>query len=258
MPAAPALDLRQGFRSRFEVVPAVSDALVEQVYRVRHQVYCEELGFEAVRPGAQEHDDYDAHALHLLLRKADEGAPVGCARLVRPNPIDPSAPLPFERFCAASLDRSIIDPSRLPRSTVAEISRLAVMSEFRRRKGEARQPAPLSEGDFGTDENPRFPYILVSLYLGIVAIGSIHGIESLFMLTEPRLAAHFSKLGVTVRKIGSPIEHRGLRIPSMMSVSEIVSGLNAYCRPLYLELMEEVARTLRARGAPEDPPPTLH
>lgn len=257
MPAAPALDLREGFRARFEVIPAVSGTLVAQVYRVRHQVYCEELGFEAIRPDAQERDHYDNHAVHLLLRKAGEGAPVGCARLVRPNPGNPTALLPFERFCAASLDRSTVDPARLPRSTVAEVSRLAVLSEFRRRKGEARQPAPLSEFDFGTDQNPRFPYILVSLYLGIVAIAGIHGIESLFTLTEPRLAGHFAKLGVTVRQIGSPIEHRGLRFPSMISVSEVVSGLNEYCRPLYLELMEEVARTLRVRGAPDEPP-TLH
>jgi N-acyl amino acid synthase of PEP-CTERM/exosortase system len=254
MPTLPAFDLREGFRSRFEVIPALSDALVEQVYRVRHRVYCEELGFAAIRPDAQERDDFDNHSVHLLLRKAGEGAPIGCARLVRPDPTNPSAPLPFERFCAASLNRSIVDPALLPRSTVAEVSRLAVMREFRRRKGEARQPAPLSEGDFGTEENRRFPYLLASLYLGIVAIASSHGIESLFMLTEPRLATHFAKLGVTVRQIGSPIEHRGLHIPSMMSVSEIVSGLNEYCRPLYLELMEEVVRT---RGAPEKPL-TLH
>jgi N-acyl amino acid synthase of PEP-CTERM/exosortase system len=255
MPAAPALDLREGFRSRFAVVPAISENLVEEVYRVRHRVYCEELGFEAVRPDAQERDEYDAHAVHLLLRQAGTGEPVGCARLVRPNPLDPTAPLPFERFCAASLDRSIVDPVRLPRGTVAEVSRLAVMSQFRRRKGEAAQPAPVSEGDFGTDENPRFPYILVSLYLGIVAMAGIHGVETLFILTEPRLAAHFAKLGVGVRQIGTPIEHRGLRIPSMMSVSGIVSGLNGYVRPLYLEVMEEVAHALRARG---DEPPTLH
>jgi len=257
MPSAPALDLREGFRSRFEVIPALTKPLIEQVHRVRHRVYCEELGFEAIRPDAQERDDYDDHALHLLLRTAGEGAPVGCARLVTPDPTNPSALLPFERFCAASLDRSIVDPALLPRNTVAEVSRLAVMSEFRRRKGEARQPAPLSEGDFGTEENPRFPYVLVSLYLGLVAIAGIHGIESLFMLTEPRLAGHFARLGVTVRQIGSPIEHRGLRIPSMMSVSQIVSGLNADARPLYLELMEEVARMLRARGTPQEPP-TLH
>ena len=98
---------------------------------------------------------------------------------------------------------------------------------------------------------------MVSLYLGIAAIAGLHGIESLFMLTEPRLAGHFAKLGVTVRQIGSPIEHRGLRIPSMMSVSQIVSGLDEITRPLYLEIMEEVARTMRTRGAPEEPP-TLH
>jgi N-acyl amino acid synthase of PEP-CTERM/exosortase system len=254
MPYAPAPDLREGFRSRFELMPAVSKALVEQVYRVRHRAYCEELGFEAIRPDAQERDDFDGHAVHLLLRKAGQVAPVGCARLVRPDPTNPSVPLPFERFCAASLDRSIVDPALLPRSTVAEVSRLAVVREFRRRKGEARQPAPLSEGDFGTEENPRFPYILVSLYLGIVAIADIHGIESLFMLTQPRFAGHFARLGVTVRQIGSPIEHRGLRIPSMMSVSQILSGLNEATRPLYLELTEEVTRTMRACGAPPDPP----
>lgn len=254
MPNAPALDLREGFRSRFEVIPAVSDTLVEQVYRVRHRVYCEELRFEAIRPDARECDDYDRHAVHLLLCKAGQGTPVGCARLVRPDPTNPSAPLPFERFCAASLDRSIVDPTLLPRSAVGEVSRFAVMSEFRRRKGEARQAAPLSEGDFGTDVNSRFPYVLVSLYLGLVAIASIQGVETLFMLTEPRLAGHFAKLGVTVRQIGSPIEHRGLRIPSMMRVSEGVSGLNADCRPLFLELMQEVACTLGARGAPQEPP----
>ncbi|MGB8434662.1 MAG: PEP-CTERM/exosortase system-associated acyltransferase [Burkholderiales bacterium] len=254
MPAPQALDLREGFRSRFEMIPATSDTLVEQVYRVRHRVYCEDLGFQAIRPDARERDAYDDHAVHLLLRKAGEGAPVACARLVRPDPSNPSCPLPFERFCAASLDRSIVDPDLLPRSTVAEVSRLAVMREFRRRKGEALQPAPLSEGDFGTEENPRFPYIPVSLYFGIVAIAGIDGIESLFMLTEPRLGAHFAKLGVTVRQIGSPIEYSGLRIPSMIRVSEIVSGLNTSCRPLYLEIMDEVASTLRTCGAPQDSP----
>jgi N-acyl amino acid synthase of PEP-CTERM/exosortase system len=252
-----ALGLREGFRSRFELVPALTDALVEEVYRLRHRVYCEELGFEAIRPDARQRDEYDSQAIHLLLRMAGEGAPVGCARLLRPHPTDTASSLPFEKFCAASLDRSIVDPSRLPRRAVAEISRLAVRSEFRRRKGEAQQPAPLSESDFGTDESPRFPYIPVSLYLGIVAIAGIHGIESLFMLTEPRLSLHFAKLGVAVRQIGSPIEHRGLRVPSMMSVSGTVSRLDEYVRPLYLQITEEVARTLRARGAPKEPP-TFH
>jgi N-acyl amino acid synthase of PEP-CTERM/exosortase system len=257
MPVPQALELCEGFRSRFEIVPATSDALVEQVHRVRHRVYCEDLGFEAIRPDARERDAYDDHAVQLLLRKAGEGAPIACARIVRPDQSNPSCPLPFERLCAASLDRSIVDPALLPRSTVAEVSRLAVISEFRRRKGEALQPAPLSEGDFGAEISPRFPYIPVSLFFGIVAIAGIHGIESLLMLTEPRLATLFAKLGVTVRQIGSPIEHRGLRIPSMMLVREIVRDLNTSCRPLYLELMDEVASTLRTCGARQESP-TLH
>jgi N-acyl amino acid synthase of PEP-CTERM/exosortase system len=257
MSPGPALDLREGFRSRFEVVPAITETLLEEVYRVRHRVYCEELGFEAIRPDAQERDEHDGHAIHLLLRTAGAGAPVGCARLVRPVPTNPATLLPFEKLCAASLDRSIVDPSRLPRRTVAEISRLAVASRFRRRRGEARQPAPLSADDFGTERNPRFPYILASLYLGIVAIADIHGIESLFVLTEPRLVAHFATLGMAVRQIGTLIEHRGLRVPSMVSVSGTVSRMDKFLRPLYLQITEEVARTLRPRGASAEPP-TFH
>ena len=52
----------------------------------------------------------------------------------------------------------------------------------------------------------------------MIAQARHHGIETLFMLTERRLAKQLSRLGVNVHKIGAPIEHRGIRYPSMMSV----------------------------------------
>ena len=39
-------NLGNAFKQHFEIVPAFSDALKEEVYRVRHQVYCEDLKFE--------------------------------------------------------------------------------------------------------------------------------------------------------------------------------------------------------------------
>ena len=117
---------------------------------------------------------------------------MGCNRLVLARPEDPDYPLPFERTCAATINRSIIDPARQPRGAIAEVSRLAVRAQYRLRKA----AVALSDEDFGTQNQPRFPYIPIGLFLAIVAMARREGIETLFVLTEPRLADHFSKLGV--------------------------------------------------------------
>jgi N-acyl amino acid synthase of PEP-CTERM/exosortase system len=71
-----------------------------------------------------------------------------------------------------------------------------------------------------------------------------HGINTIFVLTEPRLAAQFSRLGVKVEQIGAPVEHRGVRIPSMMDCKRIVDGLNVMTRPLYDVIAAEVEQHL--------------
>ena len=68
----------------------------------------------------------------------------------------------------------------------------------------------------------------------------LHGIDTLFMLTEPWLAGHFRRLGVRLEPIGSPIEHRGQRVPSMMSVTVTIRSLHLLVRPLYNGLAEKI------------------
>lgn len=238
------LNLGAGFQKYFEVVPAHNEALRRSVYRIRHEVYCRELGFEPLRPDGLETDDYDRHSLHCLLRTADGAHDVGCVRIVLARPEDPAHPLPFERTCAASLDRSIVDPAKLDRSRIAEVSRLAVARQFRRRKGEDARPFALAEEDFGDAAKPRFPYIPLGLYLGMIALARRQGIETLFVLTEPRLAGHLSRLGVKIRQIGGPVDHRGVRIPSMMSVEGIIKGMNRLARPLYRVIEKEIDAAL--------------
>lgn len=235
-------NLGKAFKQYFEIVPALSDELKDEVYRIRHQVYCEELAFEPVRPDRREHDEYDVHSLHLLIRSVKTGRFIGCTRIVRARPEDPHYPLPFEKICTATLDRSIVDPAKLPRDTIAEISRLAVIAQFRKRKSDERSPVSISDKDFGSPEQPRFPYIPVGLYLGTIELARLNGIETLFVLTEPRLANHFRKFGVDVKTIGGPVEHRGQRIPSVMSTHSIVDGLWAIFRPLYRTIAADVAQ----------------
>jgi N-acyl amino acid synthase of PEP-CTERM/exosortase system len=234
--------LRDTFGTRFEIVPALSAALRDEAFRIRHQVYCEDLNFEAPRSDGREIDEYDAHSIQLLIRHVSTGEYIGCARVIRPNPLDPLVSLPFERTCEDALDRSMVDPRALPRDKIAEVSRLAVISRYRRRKGEAPKPFPVSEEDFGSQNQPRFPYILVGMYLGVVAVSIYHAIDNLFVLTEPRLAQHFFRLGIEIKQIGDPVEHRGIRIPSVIRLDKMVEGLNRFVKPLYVAVSEGVRR----------------
>lgn len=236
-------NLGYGFRKYFEIAPATSEALRNDVFRIRHEVYCEELHFEPERPDRRETDEFDPHSLHCLIRTSNQPTQlVGCTRLVLADPNDPMAPLPFERTCAHTLDRSIIDPAKLPRDRIAEVSRLAVRGTYRRRKGETQAPVTISEEDFGNEERPRFPYIPIGLYLGAVALAARSGIDTLFVLTEPRLASHFGKLGVDIRQIGGPVEHRGTRVPSVMDVPAIIKSMRFIMKPIWRVVQEEIER----------------
>lgn len=243
-------NLGHGFRKYFEIHPATDDSLRDDVYRVRHEVYCEELGFEPTRPDRRETDEHDANSVHCLLRTStDPKRPVGCTRVVLTRNDDPDYLLPFERTCAATLDRSIIDPARLPRDRIAEVSRLAVRSAYRRRRGETATTAPIHEEDFGTVVQPRFPYIPIGLYLAAIALAERCGIETLFILTEPRLASHFAKLGVDVRQIGGAVEHRGTRIPSMMNVQSVIKNMRFLLKPMWRTIHEEIAMVYERESA---------
>jgi len=233
--------LGHGFRKYFEIHPAITPELRDEVFRIRHEVYCEELAFEPVRPDRRETDQYDSHSLHCLLRSSQRSSePVGCTRLVLAKPDDPSYLLPFEKTCAATLDRSIIDPMKMQRGRIAEVSRLAVRARYRRRTADHVDPTPIHKEDFGTVVHPRFPYIPIALYLGAVALASRSGIDTLFVLTEPRLASHFSKLGVNITQIGGPVEHRGVRIPSMMNVPSIIKGMRFLVKPMWRVIKDEI------------------
>jgi N-acyl amino acid synthase of PEP-CTERM/exosortase system len=242
-------NLGASFKRYFEIVPALTGELRDHAYRIRHQVYCEELKYEPERPDRRESDEYDAHSLHCLIRSVKTRQFIGCTRLILCRPDDPHYPLPFEKTCAEALDRAIIDPQALSRGRIAEVSRLAVVSQFRTRRGERDTPAPLSDESFGTGINPRFPYIPVALYLATTELAALHGVHTMFLLTEPRLARHFAKLGVNIIQIGDEVEHRGVRVPSVVNVRKIIDGLNFIMRPLYNVVAQEVRDGMQQQQA---------
>jgi N-acyl amino acid synthase of PEP-CTERM/exosortase system len=251
MTSGEAFTLGNAFRQYFEIVPAVSDALKDEVYRIRHQVYCEDLKFEPTRPDGREVDEHDPHSLHILICSSKTKRFVGCTRIIRPRPGNPHDLLPFEKACAATLDRSVVDPAKLARCSIGEVSRLAVVADYRRRKGESNVAMGISEADFGTPLQPRFPFIPIGLYLATTELARLNGVETVFVLTEERLASHFDKLGFNLQYIGRPIEHHGVRVPSMMSVSSVIRNMRTNLQSLYRTIAADIARGLEQKEAEE-------
>jgi N-acyl amino acid synthase of PEP-CTERM/exosortase system len=243
------MNLGAGFSKYFRATPALTEELRCAVFGIRHAVYCEELRYEPVRATGLESDDYDAHAVHCLLQSVRNGAFVGCVRLILAQAGGSTCTLPFERLCGPTLDRTVVDPAQLDRTRIAEVSRLAVIAQYRRRKGEQKVALPIAESDFGTPDQPRFPYIAAGLYLAMIAQARHHGIETLFMLTERRLTRQLSRLGVNLRVIGAPIQHRGVRHPSMMVVQEVIDGLSFFVRPLFAVITSEMEAAYRQARA---------
>lgn len=234
-------DLGHSYRNYFAISPALDETSENNAFYIRHDVYARELGFEPTRADELESDQYDERSIHCVLRTSTIPSKlVGCARLVFSDKDDPTALLPFEVTCREVLHRHVVDPESLPRDKIGEVSRLAVLSEFRRRKGEGGVAAKIDGGDFGSDQQPRFPFIPVSLYMGAVMLAESRGIEFLFTLTEPRLAEHFAKLGVHITQIGDPIEHRGQRVPSMLTVNGMYENLRPLIKPLWHAIREQM------------------
>jgi N-acyl amino acid synthase of PEP-CTERM/exosortase system len=235
----------EGYRKFFEVVPATSDQLRWHNYHLRHEVYARELGWEAIRADEIETDAYDRHAVHCLMRAVATHMFVGCARLVRPDPENPTAPLPFEAACAKTLDRDLVDPTRLDRSRIAEISRLAVIGQYRRRPGEAGTAFAIND-DFGIVPRIRLPYLTLGLYLALIALARWHKIDTLFVIADPTLVHSITHLGIELRPIGAPIEHRGQRVPTMMDIDQAVAGMVPYIRPFFDTIGDEIKRAMQS------------
>jgi N-acyl amino acid synthase of PEP-CTERM/exosortase system len=248
-------DLGHGFSRYFEIVPALDEATRSQVHLIRHEVYCEDLGFETIREDRQEIDEFDRHSVHCLLRTSDGARTlVGCTRLVMTPPEARDSPLPFEIACGHNLDKHTVDSRTERRDSIAEVSRLAVRQQYRRRRGEKNHAVTLKERDFGTPTSPRFPFIPVGLYLGTMALAERHGIEKTFVLTEPRLAAHISKLGFDVTEIGPAIEHHGMRLPSVIDVQGSIRGIRALIRPMWEVIREQIEDGYAVAAQANTPP----
>ncbi|MCO6440243.1 MAG: PEP-CTERM/exosortase system-associated acyltransferase [Nitrococcus mobilis] len=230
----PPSEVYRAFHDYFEVIPADTSALLDEVFALRYQVYCVEHPFENPHEhlDGRERDEYDTRAAHALIRHKRTGYCAAAVRLILPDYQHPETAFPLERACTNSLyEEAKPWIGNLDRLKSAEISRLAVSKAFRRRLGEAETISGVSAQAVysdaqGPDSRRRgFPHITLGLFAAIVRMSVEQGIIHWFAVMEPTLLRLLQRFGIHFPPIGPLVEHHGLRQPTLAAAATVVDGI---------------------------------
>jgi N-acyl amino acid synthase of PEP-CTERM/exosortase system len=222
-------DLVAAFNEYFEVVDARSPELLRDVFHLRYRVLCIEQrlpGFDASRyPQERESDSYDDHSAHILLRHRPSNEFVGTARLILPDPLDPKKPFPIERH--TQFDPVFINPSRLSRLYIGEISRLVVVRRFSQRRDEALHAIESGREveKWSPIKQRRFPHPMLALAIGIIRMSVENNITHWFSVMEPALNRLLGLYGLQLDPVGPTIDYHGLRRPYYVDLIQMLDRM---------------------------------
>lgn len=239
------------FNSVFNVQLANSPELINEVFEVRYQVYCIDRPFEDPRCFAdkREHDSYDPRSAHALIRHRITGDSVAAVRLVMAGDNPEQADFPMEGPCVHRMDRQAREAiAGTRRDRIAEISRMAVSREFRRRLNEGRSVSGISEPAYYSDSEigrRALPYISLGLFAAILQMSVKHGITHWMAVMEPAQLRLLKRFGVEFDHVGPIMEYHGHRRPAFTEAASLIEGIRQR-RPDVWSLITDHGRYLPA------------
>jgi N-acyl-L-homoserine lactone synthetase len=179
------------------VIRASNDRLRDYVYRLRHQVYCLELGYKFDQENGREIDMDDRRSVHVLVMQHD-GRAIGTGRVILP---ELGVPLPTERVLDSV---GAAQMAKLPPRTTAEISRFTLLPKWRADKLASRL-----------------------LMQGLVDIGIDYGVTDAIAVMQPAFVRLFQRFGIQFRPLGGLIKHHGIRQPCWIPVQELIDAVGS-------------------------------
>lgn len=239
------LSLAESFQQYFSVDMAQTPSELEQVYQLRYRVYCEELRYEPKElfPDQAECDDYESQSLHLLITHRKTGLPAACVRLVKSLQSGYQL-LPFERNFPHSLDPNFFSRFNLDRSSICEISRLAVDRRFRRRVGEVYgQVGDFQAMEVDRKEQRAFSLLSEVAFLAATALTVLSGRSNVFALMEPYLCRLLGRSGIYFMRVGGDIQHNGMRAPYFITSEYAVNSMRLELLELYQMTYDKLSST---------------
>lgn len=243
------------FFDHFALRIADTPALMRDAFHLRFQVYCREMRFECEEdfPEGLESDGFDARSVSILLCHRASGRNIGCVRLIFADPADDSAPFPFETVALEALASQSDVFRTVPRTQIGEVSRLAVVADFRRRRNDQELGLYAMQGfappSAGVSREPRRHSLppAMGLVFAAACLGLDMGLQAVFVMMELRLARMLRGLGLGFRQVCAPIDYHGLRAPFEIERAALTGDMPPALRAA-LDAVREHGVALRERA----------
>lgn len=221
IPSSTVVDFAPRFHS--VQVHAADTSTMNALHRLRFEVYCRERAFlpEADYPDQMESDLHDASAAHFAAFNADEEM-VGYVRLLLP---DGRLQMPLFTRCTTLLPGLQMPPA----AESAEISRLMVRKDYRRRRGDllAGVAAPKDTATAATERRSPTPQIMLSLYRAIFTYSLDTGVRYWFAAMERPLARALAHMGFAFKQVGAASDYFGLVTPYLADLRQLEARVGA-------------------------------
>ena len=210
----------------FQKVDPADGDLMQQIYRLRFQVYVEECKFvdKSLYPDELEQDEYDTQAAHFAGINSF-GEVVGCLRLILPG----ESPLPIRSHCP-DVDWSTIEDYQ----NAAEISRMVIGKRLRNRalansllhhySGNIQPVGDSFTEGFLRDTRP----LVLGLFTEVAKECKSRGITRLFALMERSLWVLMRMYGLRIRCIGQDVDVFGIVRPHTCHLDDFKKPLQKF------------------------------
>jgi len=229
------LSLISHYQKYFRMLRATSPELKKTAFHIRYRVYFEEQNMIAADTLGEplETDLWDPCSIHTLLYHKPSGQPIGNVRLI-PLHVSPTRTLPVEEHYPKPFDFSAAPVKDIRIGKTAEVSRMLILSSFRRRKGDLDYTVEndLSDGGMG---DKRFPinYLPVCMIFATAILMLEEKLDYGVGLMELRLARLLARFGVGLNQIGEPVDYFGRRAPYLIFPEPIYKNLSPDYQDLY-------------------------
>jgi N-acyl amino acid synthase of PEP-CTERM/exosortase system len=236
------LSLISHYKKYFRMLKATSPEMKKIAFNIRYRVYFEEQNMIAADALGErlETDLWDICSIHTLLYHKPSGQPIGNVRLI---PLDgsPTKTLPIEEHYPNQFDFSRAPVHDIRSGKTGEVSRMLILSSFRRRKSDKNYEFENDECSEEQNEK-RFPinYLPVCLIFATAILMLEEKLDYGVGLMEPRLARLLTRFGVGLTRIGEAADYFGQRVPYLIFPESIYKNLSPDYQTLYDAIQSEL------------------
>ncbi|MBL1262376.1 PEP-CTERM/exosortase system-associated acyltransferase [Candidatus Methylomicrobium oryzae] len=238
------LSLVTHYKKYFCMVKALSPEMKKIAFNIRYRVYFEEqnmIATDGLSKERLETDLWDAWSIHTLLYHKPSGQPIGNVRLV-PLDASPTKTLPIEESYPNPFDFSQAPVQDIRSGKTGEVSRMLILSSFRRRKSDKNYDLGSGESSSEDQSDKRFPinYLPVCLIFATAILMLEEKLDYGVGLMEPRLARLLMRFGVGLNRIGETTDYFGPRAPYLIFPELIYKNLSPDYQALYDAIQSEL------------------